>query len=138
MGPTRAALFQLLSTRLRWLAQRQVVLGQNLANADTPDFRPRDLNSREFARVVRAQASAPGRLAVGATHPDHLDGLRAARLGLAGREVGTEFESAPDGNAVVLEEQMAKLSASALDYQLASNLYRKYVGMVRIALGTEA
>jgi flagellar basal-body rod protein FlgB len=42
---------------------------------------------------------------------------------------------APDGNAVVLEEQALKAAQTALDFQLTSNLYRKYLGMVRIALG---
>ena len=32
---------------------------------------------------------------------------------------------------------MAKASQTALDYQLTSNLYRKYLGMLRIALGNE-
>jgi flagellar basal-body rod protein FlgB len=48
-----------------------------------------------------------------------------------------EYEVAPDGNAVVLEEQSAKAAQTALDFQLTSNLYRKYLGMVRIALGTQ-
>jgi hypothetical protein len=39
---------------------------------------------------------------------------------------------------VVLEEQMAKASQTALDHQLTSNLYRKYLGMVRLALGHQA
>jgi hypothetical protein len=38
---------------------------------------------------------------------------------------------------VILEEQMAKATETALDYQLTGNLYRKYVGMMRIALGAE-
>jgi hypothetical protein len=32
---------------------------------------------------------------------------------------------------------VAKATETALDYQLTSNLYRKYVGMMRIALGAE-
>ena len=43
----------------------------------------------------------------------------------------------PDGDAVVLEEQTAKAAQTALDFQLTSNLYRKYLGMVRIALGNQ-
>jgi flagellar basal-body rod protein FlgB len=57
---------------------------------------------------------------------------------LAGQAHDSTFEVAPDGNEVILEEQMAKSAQTALDHQLASNLYRKYVGMVRIALGTQS
>lgn len=137
MVATKAGLFQLVSARMRWLAQREVVLGQNLANADTPDYRPRDLRT-EFARLAAGQVQASSRLPVRETHPRHQDGPAPARIGLADRAVRSTFEVAPDGNAVVLEEQMAKMTETALDYQLASNLYRKYVGMVRIALGGEA
>src|SRR3954449_3551650 len=38
----RATLFDLISARSAWLGQRQAVLGQNVANADTPGSRPRD------------------------------------------------------------------------------------------------
>jgi flagellar basal body rod protein FlgB len=62
-------------------------------------------------------------------------GNRPRPLELAGRAQLSEYEVAPDGNAVVLEEQSAKAAETALDFQLTSNLYRKYLGMVRIALG---
>jgi flagellar basal-body rod protein FlgB len=47
MPVNQAPLFKLISARLAWLSQRQVVIGQNLANADTPDYRPRDLRPKE-------------------------------------------------------------------------------------------
>ena len=137
MLPTRASLFQLMSARMAWLGQRQVVLGQNLANADTPDYRPRDLKEADFARLASGVRGRPSRIAMAATDPLHVEGAPAVRLGLEGRPVDSEYESAPSGNAVILEEQMAKATQTALDYELTSNLYRKHLGMVRIALGTE-
>lgn|SRR5690606_35737481 len=135
MLPTKAALFQLISARMSWLSQRQVVLNQNIANADTPDYRPRDLREADFKRLVEGVAARPDRLAMARTDGTHLDGVRVARLGLAGRAQRVVYEVAPDGNAVVLEEQTAKAAETALAYQLTSNLYRKYLGMVRSALG---
>ncbi len=44
----RGLLFDLLSTRQRWLAQREAVLTRNVANADTPSFRPQDLKPQSF------------------------------------------------------------------------------------------
>ena len=137
MLPTKAALFQLISARMSWLSQRQVVLSQNIANADTPDYQPKDLRAADFTRLVEGVAGRPGRLAMAQTGPAHLDGAPAARIGLAGRAQVTAYEVAPDGNAVVLEEQTAKAAQTALDFQLTSNLYRKYLGMVRIALGNQ-
>jgi flagellar basal-body rod protein FlgB len=137
MLPTKASLFTLFSARMRWLGQREVVLGQNLANADTPGFRPRDLREGDFARLA-AGLQGGERLSLATTQPLHQSPALRARLDLGGREARQVYEVAPDGNAVVLEEQMAKLAGTALDYQLATNLYRKYVGMVRTALGTQA
>ena len=54
MSSLQAPLFQLLSARLGWLGQRQATLSQNIANADTPNYRPRDLRARDFERLVSA------------------------------------------------------------------------------------
>ena len=137
MVPTGAALFQLMATRMRWLGERQVVLGQNIANADTPEYRPRDLDPARFERFVASAVAGPGRIDLVRTRPAHFDGAPGRQASLASAAQPETFEVAPDGNAVVLEEQMAKMSRTAMDYQLMTNLYRKYVGMVRTALGQQ-
>ena len=45
------------------------------------------------------------------------------------------FTSEPSGNAVVLEEQMMLQSRTQVDYELMTRLYKKHVGMVKMALG---
>jgi flagellar basal-body rod protein FlgB len=137
MPPTEAPLFRLISARLGWLGQRQVTLGQNLANADTPDYRPRDLRPADFGRLVRALRDPASGVALVRTERAHLEHAPSARIGLAAGATDSRYETTPDGNAVILEEQMAKATETALDYQLTSNLYRKYVGMMRIALGAQ-
>lgn len=136
MGPTDAPLFKLLSARIGWLSQRQAILAQNIANADTPDYRPRDLNAKDFLRLAQGVAGQPTRIAVKKTDQSHLEGRPSARLGLTGHQQRMPYEVSPDGNAVILEEQTAKAGQTALDHQMASNIYRKYVGMIRTALGT--
>ena len=136
MGPTDAPLFKLLSARMGWLSQRQTILAQNIANADTPDYRPRDLNAKDFLRLAQGVAGRTTRIAVSKTDQSHLEGRPSARLGLTGHEQRMPYEASPDGNAVILEEQTAKAGQTALDHQMASNIYRKYVGMIRTALGT--
>jgi flagellar basal-body rod protein FlgB len=138
MLPTKAALFQLISARLNWLSQRQAVLSHNIANADTPDYQAKDLRAADFASLVEGVAARPGGLAMARTERAHLDGAPVARIGLAAHVQATQYEVAPDGNAVVLEEQSAKAAETAPDFQLTSNLYRKYLGIVRIALGHQS
>lgn len=136
MGPTEAPLFKLLSARLGWLSQRQAVLAQNIANADTPDYQPKDLQPKDFLKLAKNSASNSTQMSVQKTDQDHLDGKASTKLSFAGRHQQQTYEVSPDGNAVILEEQTAKASQTALDHQLASNVYKKYVGMFKIALGS--
>ena len=66
-------IFSMLRTRMQWHQQRQQVLAENVANADTPNFRPQDLGRAEI-RARRRPAPAPLQLA--RTDPGHLARLR--------------------------------------------------------------
>ena len=125
-------LIALARERLGWLGQRQEVLAQNVANADTPGFRARDLKPLRFRELG---APAPATVRMEMTSPRHLESRHSADGPFKVSEQRTPYEIAPDGNAVVLEEQMAKVSETALSYSLANELYRKQLGMFRIALG---
>ena len=49
-------IFSMLRTRMNWHQERQRLLAENVANADTPGYRPRDLAPLNFGRQVQ-QAS---------------------------------------------------------------------------------
>ena len=132
MLQSRAALFELISGRVAWLGQRQAVLGQNVANADTPGYRPRDLAPADFAALVAVPGQ--GRLQPARTTPTHLVSL-AAPTGRFRDLVDREVELKPSGNGVDLPDQMRKLATTEQDHQLATSLYRRYVGMLRTAVG---
>lgn len=130
----RATLFDLISGRAGWLAQRQAVLTRNVANADTPKFQPLDLVPASPTRLLAAGGGGPQRLAMTLTSASHTTLAAAAPGSFAEREA-KGYETAPAGNGVVLGEQLEKMAATDLDYQLTTGLYRRYVGMVRTALG---
>lgn len=125
-------LIALAKERFGWLGRRQEVLAENIANADTPGFKARDLKSLRFRQLI---AATPVDVRVERTNPAHIEGQRGASGLFKISEQRDTYEIAPDGNAVVLEEQMAKVSETALSYSLANELYRKQLGMFRIALG---
>jgi flagellar basal-body rod protein FlgB len=130
----RAMLFDLISARSAWLGQRQAVLGQNVAQADTPGYRPRDLKPVSFGALLRHAGGVPRRLEPARTSPAHVAGQATAPGPFADEQVAS-YEVTPSGNGVELPEQMEKMAATELDHQLTTSLYRSYVGMLRTALG---
>ena len=124
MDPTDIGLFRLAERRLSWVDQRQEVLAQNIANADTPGYRARDL--APFEASLAAQGVPLAR-----TNPSHLEGSVASSRGRQERGSG----KAPDGNTISMEEQLGKVADTASTQELVTNLYHKYQGLFRTVLG---
>lgn len=119
----------LAERRLAWLDARQRVLAANVANADTPGFRPSDV--APFAQVLSRRA--PGQLAT--TDARHM-GPKGGPLG-ARPERGA-IERTPNGNAVSLDEQALRIAETDQQHALAMGLHRKYLALFRTALGRNA
>lgn len=132
MDLNKTALFETMKGRLGWLSQRQQVLARNIANADTPGYRPRDLESFGFGEMVRSRA---GHLDMETTRAAHLGGQRRSGNEFTKRVQRRPYETAPTGNAVILEEQMAKVNETSVAHKLTTQLYRKHLAMIRTALG---
>jgi len=115
----------MLRTRMAWHQERQRVLADNVANADTPKFKPRDLVPPDIGRP----APAAGPVALVRTDPMHLSGPGAGG-GSPGR-----YQVRPVGNAVGLEEEMMKVAANQMDYQMVTTLYSRGLGLIKTALG---
>jgi len=133
MDPFGVRIMDLAEAKLGWLGRRQQVLAENVANADTPDYRPRDLGT--FGSLLRGKlALAPARTAEG-----HLAGKDAAASGgMRARPDRSVREVSPNGNAVALDEQLMKLADTELQHGLALSLYHKTVSLFRVALGRAA
>ena len=126
MNPTKLALFDLADRRLAHIGRRQEVLAQNIANADTPGWKSRDL--KPFADMLTHATAAPP----WQTQPGHLAPRRGATQGQGQVQGG---ERAPDGNAVVLDSELGKIADSESSHSLVTGLYAKYLGMFRTAAG---
>lgn len=124
-------LFGMLEEKMNWLSQRQRVLSQNIANADTPNYGARDLEAIDFRQSLRRNAH---QMQLAKTSDDHVASPRE-QDDFRTDESRKVYETAPAGNKVVLEEQMMKLSETAGDYQMITGLYRKYLTFHQIALG---
>lgn len=124
-------IFTVLSKRMDWLGQRQRVLSDNIANSDTPDFVPQDLKEGDFQRALRKELPD---IAPRATQPAHLQGTKQTGGPARSEHQKETYETSPSGNAVIIEEQLIKVSNTQSDYQTMANLYRKHMDMFRMAL----
>lgn len=145
MDITKLSVFKALTAKLTWLNERQKVLAANVANADTPGYQSHDLKQPDFERLMRDMerdrlTPGAGAMAMTRTNGHHITG-GGGSTSLVGAEYKLDprktpgLESSPSGNAVVLEEEMMKVSRTAADYELMANLYQRNLGMLRLALG---
>ena len=130
MGFGDIPLLGILTQKMGWLNERQSVLSRNIANASTPGYMPQDLNGKDFAAAV----SDAMRSDLLTTNPLHLQGRSSAGGGFRAVRA-PDSQSSPDGNAVVVEEQMMKVSETQMAYAEAAGLYKKMFSMWRTALG---
>ena len=129
MSMTDLPIVLMLRERMQWHQVRQKVLAENVANANTPGFQPRDVVQPRQAPAGPA-ASA---FTLDRTSPLHL--AAATSTADAGTRAATRFETRPSGNAVNLEDEMMKVAENQSEYQLAATLYQKSLSMLRSAAG---
>ena len=133
MDLSKLPIFSLMTKRMAWLGKRQEVLAQNIANADTPGFKPKDLKPMDFRRYLRPTAP---KVQMRMTSASHLEPMRRpARFD--GATDRTTYEVAPSGNAVVLEEQLMKVAETQVDHRLITSLYRKNISLLKMAIGRD-
>lgn len=112
-----------LQAALTYHRERHTVLAGNIANLDTPGYRPVDLERRP--------ADDPGTMAV--THEGHLSSG-------PGPDFVTSFDDGGklaswDGNAVSLERELSKIDANRTRYTTSSELVSRRLAMLRYAAG---
>ncbi len=121
-----------MAKRLSWLGQRQQVLANNVANANTPGYRARDLKALNFKQML---GGGGAKLGMAATNAGHLAGQSRKPAAGAVEEKVDSHEIVTSGNSVSLEEEMMKVGKTMMDYQLTTNLYSKHIKMIKTALG---
>jgi flagellar basal-body rod protein FlgB len=131
MDVGKMSLFATLKKRMDYLDNRQEVLADNIANADTPKYVAKDLKPFDFKDLMRRQKMHVKPVG---TSPMHI-GTSPARIRDYALDKPKPYESTINGNQVVLEEQMTKMSESQIDHELTTELYRKNMSMFKIALG---
>jgi flagellar basal-body rod protein FlgB len=126
-------LFQALTDKMRWHQERQGVLAENVANADTPGYIQRDLEAFQFDTDLKSVAT----LTTSATSPNHISVTSGGRNAPFGAD-SSPFEVTPSGNGVTLEDEMMRVAGNDMDYQAVTALYTRSVRILKVALGRQA
>ncbi|KIZ41668.1 MULTISPECIES: flagellar basal body rod protein FlgB [Rhodopseudomonas] len=121
-----------LRTKMQWHQERQRVLAENIANSDTPNFKPRDLVEPKFDATGNV-AGAMGTLPMLRTSASHMTAPGAVDTFTKNGNGG--FQTRPAGNAVNLEDEMLKVSANQMDFAAATSLYGRSLGLLKTAIG---
>jgi len=129
MGLNDTGLVRLITEKMGYLGQKQAVLAQNIANANTPGYKAKELTPFSFDTILK---ETQGGMTV--TNANHIIPASMAGVNAATKRTKS-YETVPSGNSVDLEQQMMDSSQTAIDYQSMAAVYHKVMGLFRTALG---
>lgn len=119
-------LFSLASRQAEWLSVRQEVVASNIANANTPEFRAKDVTP--FSAVLDTTQS----LGMARTQAGHISGISTGSEDVEVREAKLDQEIGvqESGNTVSLTDELTKGGEIQRQYQLNTNLVSSFHRMM--------
>ena len=108
--------------------QRQAIVAQNVANADTPGFKARDI--APFSQMITPLSTSSG---MQASRANHLNGIRGG--GPVWETITPMAASDPNGNSVSLEKEILKGVDVKRQHDLALAIYKSSLSVLRTSLG---
>ena len=108
--------------------QRLELIAGNIANADTPQFKARDL---DFKKILASENPTP----MAATHAKHYQTGELENPG--GLVYLVPYNSSVDGNTVEISVEQAKYGEAAADYQTTLQFLEGRISGIRKALRAE-
>ena len=125
--------FAMLKSRLSYLADRQQMIAQNVANSDTPGYTPKDLKPFTVPGHSGAGALSLAPVATTLTSSLHLAPPATGKASGAKPVESPDSETTLNGNSVVLEEEMMKMSQARTDYDAAVGFYEQSLALIQTA-----
>ena len=121
-------IFQMAGAMARHATSRQALVAQNIANADTPGYKARDLAS--FKDTYQTQT---GGMEMRTSRAGHLMGSSA--YSSTPRVIAGAGSESPNGNNVSLEGEMMKATEISGQHKRALAIYQSSLGILRSSLG---
>jgi flagellar basal-body rod protein FlgB len=109
------ALLQVKRAALNARAYRQELLASNIANADTPHYKARDVDFKGALENAMAGRASTGS-GLTTTSPRHMKG-DSSQVGGANVKYRTEFQPNVDGNTVNMDVERAAFAENAVQME---------------------
>ncbi len=122
--------FALHERAMRFRGQRMEVLSANIANADTPNFKARDVDFRQAMKLAKTETLTTTR----DRHFELDGGISPDQATLKYR---MPFNTSFDGNTVELSMEQAKFGKATGDFQATLSFLENRVSGIRKALKGE-
>lgn len=137
MTTENIGLMKALGAKMGYLNHRQRVISQNIANADTPNYRPKDLTEMDFGSVLKnVENSGKMQVRLESNNKMHLGDPSDIGTPAKSKKHKDLYEVAPAGNAVVLEQQLIKSNQTVIDYNMMTGIYQKQLSMLKTSITT--
>jgi flagellar basal-body rod protein FlgB len=102
---------------LRLRSERQQVLASNIANADTPNYKARDIDFNSALKQAMSTSSTSAASTLVKTSPNHLSGNAGTTASGVPLLYSTAAQGSVDGNTVDMDAERAKFADNALRYE---------------------
>lgn len=126
---SKLTVFQTAQAMAVHAGARQTLIAQNVANADTPGYRARDLPA--FAQVASPRESFAGSMR--STRSKHNSAETPVEVALLNSLTDRDLD--PNQNGVSLEEEMVRAAEVKKDHDRALAIYRSALTVMRMSLG---
>jgi flagellar basal-body rod protein FlgB len=116
--------------------QRQSILASNIANADTPHYKARDIDfASELSRALKEGPGGTSSVGLRTTSPQH---FRGGALASAAQTYDMRYrvpvQPSLDGNTVDMDQERAHFTDNAVRYQASLTLLNGYIQGLRNAM----
>ena len=129
MPITDIPILSMLRERMEWHQERQRVLAENVANADTPNYHAKDLTPPDFSHEIQVAS-----LSLDRTNPLHITAQGSGDSAFAADSSG-RYAIRPRGNSVTHEDEMLKVASNQMDYEAVTSLYTRSLALIKLAIG---
>lgn len=127
-------IFSLAMGKMRYAAEAQKVAAENIAQADIPNAKAMEIEKFPFKTIMARQASGGG-LEPTRTNAMHMAGSKSDTHNFKTFTQKDTYEVNPNGNNIILEEQMLKSSGAKRDNKFATDIYRRFSNFMKMAVG---